>query len=385
MQSGRLFTILLGMTVLFVSLGCIPEDQATEGQTEIEIVPTPTPTPPPDPDTYVCDPFADGAGSTDQDLGIQGSLFYREPDQPSFSSVYDYFEFGTEVTDVTLFFNQLNVPTRPFDRGFITQAGREIQTLNGDVLYEWFALHFEGRLQLSPADAPGDYQFALLADDGAVLQIDRGAGLETIVDNDGTHPTRMGCSMEPVNFAAGDALSFVADYNQGPRYHIAMVVMWRPWPDNPDDVDDPLCGRQGNSLFFDSNQDPPEPQSAYYDLLARGWKVLAPENYLLPETDEPNPCNEPAPEITELIINNVTRDSATVIWSTDRASTSQVVYTHVVSGQTFETIVDPELVLTHQVQLTGLERYSLYNVKVISASSSGLATETEPVSFRTSR
>lgn len=67
---------------------------------------------------------------------------------------------------------------------------------------------------------PGRYQFALLSDDGAVLQ--------------------------------------VADDGVGPRT------------------------LSGNDRFFDSTKTPSLARPTYLGMLARGWKVVAAENYLFP-------------------------------------------------------------------------------------------------------
>ena len=284
----RLIWVLTASLCMLFLMGCEDEGQISEEGSEVI-----WPEQKRDPGTYVCNPIVDpddpSPPETPSNQGIVASLFYLAPDLPNYSAVDDYIEFGTKL-DFDLFFNQINVPTRPFDRGFETVDGTTITTPEGDTLYEWMALQFEGTLQLNPDQAPGDYQMAVLSDDGSILEmdLDNDGTFETVVDNDGWHPTRLGCAPAVINFAADSQFKYRLKYFQGPRYHISVMLMMRPVPALPEDLDDPLCGRQGNSLFFDSRQSPPAPQTAFLDLQSRGWEVLSPENYLL-ASDQENP------------------------------------------------------------------------------------------------
>ncbi|MEO0335880.1 MAG: hypothetical protein AAF202_05780 [Pseudomonadota bacterium] len=345
-----------------------------------------------DPSTYVCNPLdPDSAGGSEDGLagnaGIIANLYYLSPDLPNYTSVHDYVEFGEKV-EFDIFFNELNVPTRPFDRGFETVDGQTIQTPDGDTLYEWFALEFFGRMKLRDDQPAGDYQFSLLSDDGAVLEIDLdGDGtFETVVDNDGVTPTRMGCGVDPVLFERDTEYNYRVRYFQGPRYHIAFIVMMRPLPEDPADDRDPSCGKKGNSLFFDSTQSPPEPQAEYLGLLDRGWAPLTPENYLLPEDESENPCNAPAPAIIDLRLSNIQRTSVDVTWGTDVPANSVVEVQEVRTGIVTQFDLGNDFVTSHSATLTGLRSNNLYNLRVISTSTSGLSTISMPdISFRTSR
>ena len=242
--------------------------------------------PPRDRDSYVCDPLADPDGGgpppvIDDRQGVLARLFYLPEDAPHYEYVDDYLDYGLTY-DVDIYFNQLNLPTRPFDRGFVTAGGTTMMTPEGDTLYEWFALDIHGKVHLNSTQTAGDYQFAILADDGVVMEIDldHDGVFETIVDNDGFHPTKMGCGLQSVYFDEATEYNFRIKYFQGPRYHISLVVMMRPLPAKAADHDDPHCNKKGNSLFFDSTQDPPEPQAAYQDLLDRTWAPLTPGKLL---------------------------------------------------------------------------------------------------------
>jgi hypothetical protein len=237
----------------------------------------------------VCDAFSGTA--TDYDHGIMARMAYLSDDQPRYGSARDYLTNGHPI-DAALFFGNFDVPTRPFDRGFVTLGGETILNEHGNTLYEYFGLKFETVIQLPDAGAVGDYQLALLADDGALIEVDRGNGWETVVNNDGVHATKMGCATAPVTLSASQGLPVRVQYYQGPRFHISLVMLWRPWitDDATRPIADSECGRSGNSRFFDSTQTPPRPQSAYNGLLSRGWSVVPPQAFRLPSSVSSNPC-----------------------------------------------------------------------------------------------
>lgn len=369
--------------VLLFTAGCL-QDRVSDQGTEVEVLPGIAP----DPNSLVCDPF-NGENSSSggaEASGIHSRLHYIPGDGSGYSTVSDFITFGTEV-DADIFFNQLFVPTRPFDRGFVTQGGQTLMAADGvTTLYEWFAMRFKGRLKLGSQDLPGSYQMAILSDDGAVLDIDHGNGLiERLVDNDGWHGTRMGCAADPLDLNVGDRVPFSLDYFQGPRFHIALVVLWRPWPSDPSQVQDPLCGKVGNSFWFDSTQDPPAPTANFQALLERGWRVLTPDNYLLPEANVTNPCNEPAPELSSVRVENIGSTSLSVLWDTSGPATSQVEIHEVLSGVRFLTEENRTLLSQHQVQVTGLKANTVYEIKAISRSSSGLSSESAVLTIKTIR
>ncbi len=184
----------------------------------------------------------------------------------------------------------LNVPTRDFTEGF-PNANGQLLTFNGSVLLEWFALFMESEIQLGPQDAPGSYQLALLADDGAVLSI-KAPGNDSFVqfiNDDGTHPTTMACATTPLVLNSYDTVPMQLEYYQGPRYQIALQLLWRPWPTSGSAVD-PLCGTSGNYQFFDPDNIPSTPEQNYLNLESRGWKPLTSSNYVIPNGGS-NPCN----------------------------------------------------------------------------------------------
>lgn len=369
--------ILGGMALTTILSGCL-QDQVKEGDTTADVVPIP------DPSSFVCNPLDAGSDNLGAEQGLHAELFAADPNGPHYNTAMEYMSNATKVP-VDVYFNQLFVPTRPFDRGFVTRSGNVIQTADGTTLYEWFGMRFKSELQLAADDVAGDYQVAILSDDGSVMTVGSGASQSVLVDNDGWHPTQMGCATIPIHLNQGEVLPFQLDYFQGPRYHISLVMMWRPWPTRAQDVMDPLCGRNGNSMYFNYQTDPPTPTANYNALLARGWRVVTPEHFLLPRPETSNPCNEPAPVMSQVSVINVATNSATVSWLTDRAASSQVEYVDVAGNITLRTTLDSTMNVGHSVQLTGLTANTQYNVKAISASISGRSSESAIVTFRTRR
>lgn len=318
--------------------------------------------------------------------GLLAKLFYLNDSQPRFGSVNPYIEQGQPLQDFTLYFSRLNIPTRPWDRGFVTTTGNVITNQQGTTLYEWFGLEFQTDLRLSGNEPAGYYQLAVLSDDGATVHrrnADDSLGT-LIIDNDGSHPTRLGCASTPILLDGISNFPITLRYYQGPRFHIALVLMKRPWlsPNfNPQDVE---CGQMGNDRFFDSTQNPPVATANYHGLEARGFASLTSENYGLP-VGFLNACNLPAPILSLVQVIDVLSDSAKVSWTTDVASTSQVEVTNVGTGEVVQVPMDLRLMNDHTVNVSGLLPNTLYRLVAISMSDSGKTTRSDVLTIRTRR
>lgn len=222
----------------------------------------------------VCDPF-DKEVSKDfsESNGIKGQLFY--PKGQSLRTLDSYFKEEYRV-NAELFFTSINVPTRAFDTGFIATDDSILQDENGNKLFEWFAIQFNGHIHLSDEEEEGYYQFASLSDDGIQFNIDNKFGNSDDLDllykyNDIT-ATRITCAKRLIYFTKEDKRRFELKYFQGPRMHIANVLMWR----KIDIVDSSMienytrCGKSQSD-----------------------WKVLRPQNFLISsDSSERNKCYE---------------------------------------------------------------------------------------------
>jgi hypothetical protein len=379
--------LFLALLTLFFMTGCLDEGSGNEDATQVVADPGEVDLPPlTTPERTVCDPFS--AGTSARDRGLVGNLLYLEDDQPRYDSIDDYMEFGTPIQS-TLYFDQLFVPTRAFDLGFYTQDGQLVTNSQGESVYEYFALRLESQLVLADNEEEGWYQMAILSDDGSRLTEKLPDGTEDIIiDNNRNTPTRMNCAVKSVYLDQNSKIPVVLSYFQGPRYHIALNVLWRPLPDGVDPNDpvaDEECGRSGNSRYFDSTQVPSEPSPVYYGLLERGWKPLTNENYEFP-VQASNPCASDDPLLlTNFSILSTTRTEVTVSWNTSRNANSQVEIKDVMSGQTFRSPLDPTMKTTHSVTYSGLSVNTLYSIKAISEAPDGSIAISSESAFRTPR
>lgn len=277
---------LLGVIGGFGLIGCDPTASNQGGGTPTTVAPIMY-----DRSTTVCDPMNGNQSIFGGEInGLQGRLYAMAPqNQGVYDHVADYINDGID-TGTDVFLNSLNVPTRDFTEGFPAADGR-LLSFNGSILFEWFALYMESSIQLGPTDSAGSYQLALLSDDGAILSV-KGPGTDTFtpfINDDGTHPTTMTCATTPLTISEYDLIPIQLQYYQGPRYQIALQLLWRPWPTTGSAVD-PLCGTSGNYQFFNPDTVPSTPQQNYLNLEARGWKPLAPANFVIPSSGI-NPCN----------------------------------------------------------------------------------------------
>lgn len=386
-KGPRLLHIFLTAALALNISGCLTEGIGTEGGTDVVADPEDVAAPPlTPPERTVCDPF--NAGVSARDRGLVGNLVYLEDSQPRYTSARDYIFNGTPVQS-TLYFDKLFIPTRGWDLGFYTQDGTVVLNQHDQPLYEYFGLRLESQLQLAPGESPGYYQMAVLSDDGSVLSTKGSDGVLTpLIDNDGTHPTRMGCAMKSIYVDSGQKIPVVFEYYQGPRYHISMVVLWRPLPAGVSPtaaVSDVECGQSGNGRYFDSTRVPSAPTSTYYDMLTRGWKVLENQNYNFPEQAS-NPCAAPDPLlITNFTIDSTTRTSVTVSWTTNKPSTTKGSVKNVMTGAVIDSTEDTVLTTNHTVTISGLTANTLYAVKGISAIPGQQSAMSDERAFRTPR
>jgi hypothetical protein len=325
----------------------------------------------------VCDPFG-GEASSPPPLsspvnGVKAQLYYRTSGMPIYTSAQNYIDLAHPAGH-DLFFPDINVPTRMFDKGFASQTSDVVKDDNGQTLIEYFGLKMSTVVHLRPEDPEGNYEFSLLSDDGAVMKIrNPDESWSTYINNDGDHPTRMGCATSTVKMTHATKLEIEVDYYQGPRYHIANTLMWRPVTAPAVAGQDKECGQLGNTYFFDPNNNS-LPQAPYNGLIARGWKVLDPQNFLIPGSDlnfavNYNPCVQGVdPVISDFHINELTLADVWVQWTTDIPATDQAVVTDTATGISVVTMSDNVLRTVHHMQLSGLKPHSTYTVKAISIS-----------------
>lgn len=310
----------------------------------------------------VCDPFTNGV-SNKITLGLKAQLVYKTSDMLVKGNLADVFS-TYKPSEKTLFFSNINVPTRPFSSGFLTEAGETLKTDTGEMLVENFGIKYTSFLALSDVDEEGLYDIATLSDDGTIVKIGRGPAQETLINNDGNHPTRMGCSSRLVEMKRGQKIPIEIQWYQGPRYHIANVLMWKKVDAGA--AKDSACGKVGNDYFFSNGV----PQAPYNNLLARNWKVIAKENFILDEQSlDYNPCvSGQLPVISEFYLMEATLTQAWFSWRTDIPSTSQVLITDLSTGEVAITNSDNILRTQHEIKVLNLKPMTDYKAQVVSIS-----------------
>ena len=208
------------------------------------------------------------------------------------------------------------------------------------------------------------------------------------INNDGDHPTRMGCATNLVNMTRRTKLEVDLTYYQGPRYHISNILLWRLVPNGSLAGQDSECGKAGNNYFFDPNQSS-APLAPYNGLLARGWKVLEPTNFWVVGSDlnastNYNPCTQGInPVISAFAVQEVTLTDAFVSWTTDIPATAQVMITDTSTGAATLTVSDNILRTQHQLRVSGLKNQTTYQVKAVSISDTLGKALSETLTFTT--
>ncbi len=377
--------------------GCLGEETSQQGEesdTSVVSEPAPGIVAPPltAPERTICDPFS--SGPVARDRGLVGNLLYFNHcpgDIAPAPGVQNYID-NAEIVESTIYMDRMFIPTRPWDRPFTTETGNQIMNScsSPTPVYEYFGLRMESQLQLAANDPEGEYQFAILSDDGSIMSWKNEDETETeFINNDGNHPTRMKCATTTVNMTRETKKPFVLKYYQGPRYHISMIVMMRLKPTGTDPdipINEVECDKQGNSRYFDSTQSPVATQAKFYELLSRGWKVLENENYHFP-VQASNPCipQEETLFVSSFAVQTVTKNSVTLTWATNIGASSQIEVKNIATGVITHTVEVAGPNTSHTVTATGLTANTLYSFKAISRTASGQVAYSDEKALRTPR
>lgn len=335
---------------------------------------------------YVCEPFGSTYSPSLQG-GLKARLAYLDSTQLSSTELNsykakDYFDPNKQGNLVTqdLFFSQIATPTREFDLGFETDDGNFLKNNQGEKLIEWFSIQYESVLKLGQNDLPGWYQLSSLTDDGSVFEIWENGQWVKLIANDGIHSNRTVCGNKAINLSANSRIKIRQTYFQGPRVRITNMVHWKYLGQhNPTaaSVGDPECvseasGGKNDSYYFMkvSTSSPSVPQQPYIDFLARGWKVIAPENYELPDK-EINPCSTLTQnwiQATSLVVPISSNGSTDISLTTSLPMKflAQVYWLDANSTKNLLTTIDqPTAATTHHLVLSGVDIERTYLIEVI--------------------
>lgn len=178
-----------------------------------------------------------------------------------------------------IYFNKVFVPTLQFSIGFPYKDGF-FEKPTGEKLVEGFAIELFTNFQLRNDQHPGEYEFALLSDDGStLLNLDDN---QLLVNNNGAHSTKLACGSS-LNLSKDQKIKMRLRYYQGPRTEIALTVLMRKAAPGQSNVH---CGASSQYQFFYPTFAAKEQGSApnyedfwFGDLLEAGWEVPTSENF----------------------------------------------------------------------------------------------------------
>ncbi len=235
--------------------------------------------------------YLDQVGSTDYFRGLVGEIRYQTQASRASEGVWNELDlYYTRPSSVKLpnkvYLSKLDVPTRNFTLGFPRLDGTLIKTPEGEDLVEYFSLQFRSELQLGASDEEGDYEIAFLADDGIRMEVGEGASRVTYLESPGLQATKMVCSTQVVSLRRDSTLPIRVSYFQGPRQHIALMMLWRKAGSERDS----LCNKMGWKMYFNADTSPSTPLQPFHDLVARGWSVVPAHVFRIPRDEYMNPC-----------------------------------------------------------------------------------------------
>ena len=342
----------------------------------------------------VCDPF-DGNSSETFTKGLKGTLYYKLANQPIMYTALENTSL-TYKSNQNLFFADINVPTRYFTEGFLTQTNDVLLNDQQEKLIEYFGIKYQSALALSSQDEEGVYEIASLSDDGAVMKIFENGQLTDFINNDGDHPSKLGCTSQRVTMTRNTVIPFELRYYQGPRTHISNMLLWRK-VDAMNSAADPLCDQYGDDFWFDW-QNGSLPTLNFLQLVQRGWKVIGKDNFWIVNSagnavaapaengilNDYNPCVDGVkPVISEFGPYEIFFNAAIFRWVTDLPSTSQVFVTNKQTGERVETLSDNMLRTQHLLNIQNLSPGTTYQVQALSISQSLGVTLSEVIEFTT--
>ena len=194
---------------------------------------------------------------------------------------------GGTIKDLEIYFGQLGIYPQTYKADVKTSDGTLI-VKGSDAVH--FGLQLTATLQRLPGEVAGKlFQFALVADDGAVLY--DSAGME-IVNGDGHHGPFMACASTGRQIP-DSGLGIRIDYNQGPGEQLALTLLEREVGNIHDGIcynfDTPVINGKlyaaGTGRLSEGNF----PATLAGELTNNGWRVVPASRFKLPAGKE-NPC-----------------------------------------------------------------------------------------------
>lgn len=239
----------------------------------------------------VCDPLS-GGEQAESGKGLAGNIrLLTDPQNGEIRNNLNSFlnpSFSYEVPNLSLFMSKVDVPTRSFDLGFTAQDN-QVLSVDGNPLIEYFNVNLKSTIKIIDEAKTGEYELAIISDDGSRLafksmgQSDYTTYLESVY----THSPKMLCSISNgdtsnfINFEKDKGIDISINYFQGPRYHIALQLLWRK--KDQAQTASALCNNKIDTSNFGI-------------LTLEGWSIIPAEVFYLP-SGVINTCDEANDEL----------------------------------------------------------------------------------------
>jgi hypothetical protein len=243
----------------------------------------------------ICDPLGGGGTTGNNKNGLQAQLTYlpqtsseiqaylNNSPQPALTTTMFAPTAHDVVTSKTpIILNQLNVTTRSFDQGFQNGSGATITDTQGNLLTEYFSLRIDSNIMLNQGDPEGNYQLAVISDDGSIVYLMPGipAVSTSWINSDKQHSAMLDCASNTIALKQNLPVPLHVDYFQGPKVRLGLILLWRL---DPHSLTYSECGtaRGDDYIFKQVGTDPSKAQTPFLQLLADGWAVIPAANYYL--------------------------------------------------------------------------------------------------------
>jgi len=119
---------------------------------------------------------------------------------------------------------EINTAPRFYDKGVV---GREQETIqdprSNKELLEYYLIKYEGLLEIKDPSMNGEYEFALVSDDGVLLKLNN----KTVIKTNLYHSPRMDCMEKSIRVKVNKPIKIDLYYHQGMKNHVANMLVWR--------------------------------------------------------------------------------------------------------------------------------------------------------------
>ena len=140
------------------------------------------------------------------------------------SSIVSLLQYKKLIHIERFIVDNIHTAPRASNLGVVDRVGKYIDDpRSGGELLEDYIIKYDGQLSVDDEQDEGEYEFAMMSDDGVLLKI----GRKTIVRNTKLHSPTISCGIETINLQKGEAHDFKLYYHQGPRDSVANALYWR--------------------------------------------------------------------------------------------------------------------------------------------------------------